>query len=761
MKNVMKKTSLIKSVLVASTAFSVVMATQSAEAYTRTRKQPSIEVHLDVLDSLRGSSTPFAQATIAPAPAAPVHSAKPTAIPFGKASAKMPVKSAPQPQPAAAAKTVAQFQPLGEPTTKIVPAPSAVTAPKAAVPVPTPAAPLAEVKVQQSFAQYEPASVMNEPVAPIITPPATIAKTEAPKKTEKQPKKPIAPKQEKVKEPVVAKTEPVLQAQPMLDELIKDKKEAPAPIAKVEAKAEPKLDEVIKDEASIAVKPKAKPMEVPEVKLDELAKELPAKKEKPKPSKVDPTKLSALSELPALEEMPAPPKAPKDTKLTSIPELPALEELPAPKASDEKLAKLPELPELEKQPSALKEMAPPPLPELAELEKKEAAPIIAEPSSALEELPPLAELPKAEKLPELKMPPLPAGEAKKEVAAKEKAKEEMKAAEETAAIVAEVNPLPSETPPPPPLVATEAPKAPVPPLPSPEKQAEKSEKEAIKEDDGMFSGLKSQVSGLLGAENTTAKEAKAPEKAKLPALPAPPSLTVTKDTKTSALPPLPKEEVDEVPVASVANRTLPPLDAIKTAQPVEKHVKAETPAEKTAPANTEDKKPEEAKLAELSLPEEVKAPAPDAEVKKESKKPEIPAKAFEEKPREEKPAEVKPSVPENIPAPEMGFDEFGRKQLRVVFSKSETEIPTSMQQPLDEFVQYMKENSGVKLQVISYAGTKVDQASIARRISLARALAVRAYFIDKGINTMRIDVKAMGNKSGPNEPQERVDIHSE
>ena len=63
-----------------------------------------------------------------------------------------------------------------------------------------------------------------------------------------------------------------------------------------------------------------------------------------------------------------------------------------------------------------------------------------------------------------------------------------------------------------------------------------------------------------------------------------------------------------------------------------------------------------------------------------------------------------------------------------------------------------------RLKVVAYAAGQSNNASQARRLSLSRALAVRAYLIDKGIRSTRIDVQAMGAPENANGPADRVDL---
>ncbi len=95
--------------------------------------------------------------------------------------------------------------------------------------------------------------------------------------------------------------------------------------------------------------------------------------------------------------------------------------------------------------------------------------------------------------------------------------------------------------------------------------------------------------------------------------------------------------------------------------------------------------------------------------------------------------------------------------LTVVFSQSETEVPLGSQQPLIALAKQLVANNSENIKIIAYASGSNDQVSVARRISLARALAVRAFMIDLGVSNTSISVKAMGNDIPSGSP-ERADI---
>ena len=62
-----------------------------------------------------------------------------------------------------------------------------------------------------------------------------------------------------------------------------------------------------------------------------------------------------------------------------------------------------------------------------------------------------------------------------------------------------------------------------------------------------------------------------------------------------------------------------------------------------------------------------------------------------------------------------------------------------------------------RLQLKAYAGASGESVSTARRLSLSRALAVRAFLIEQDVRSTRIDVRALGVAADAG-PPERVDL---
>jgi outer membrane protein OmpA-like peptidoglycan-associated protein len=69
----------------------------------------------------------------------------------------------------------------------------------------------------------------------------------------------------------------------------------------------------------------------------------------------------------------------------------------------------------------------------------------------------------------------------------------------------------------------------------------------------------------------------------------------------------------------------------------------------------------------------------------------------------------------------------------------------------------LKKNSALRVKLEAYARGNSQNASQARRLSLSRALAVRAGLMNQGVKPTRIDIRALGNKVPGGTPN-RVDV---
>ena len=94
----------------------------------------------------------------------------------------------------------------------------------------------------------------------------------------------------------------------------------------------------------------------------------------------------------------------------------------------------------------------------------------------------------------------------------------------------------------------------------------------------------------------------------------------------------------------------------------------------------------------------------------------------------------------------------------VKFATGATDLPSGSQAMLDGVAAKLMADDALRVQLVAHATGSADQAMEARRVSLARAVAVRAYLIDKGVRSLRMDVRALGNRSDDGPASDQVDL---
>ncbi|MFQ5775993.1 MAG: OmpA family protein, partial [Kiloniellaceae bacterium] len=99
----------------------------------------------------------------------------------------------------------------------------------------------------------------------------------------------------------------------------------------------------------------------------------------------------------------------------------------------------------------------------------------------------------------------------------------------------------------------------------------------------------------------------------------------------------------------------------------------------------------------------------------------------------------------------------GLTETRLVFEQGSAELSEAAKAQLQVLAKQLAQNSAARVQLLAYAKDTGNGSSRARRLSLSRALAVRAFLIDQGIRSTRLDVRALGNKVDGG-PADRVDI---
>ena len=93
---------------------------------------------------------------------------------------------------------------------------------------------------------------------------------------------------------------------------------------------------------------------------------------------------------------------------------------------------------------------------------------------------------------------------------------------------------------------------------------------------------------------------------------------------------------------------------------------------------------------------------------------------------------------------------------RVLFAAGSADLNDDGRQALTQLAARLGRDADSRIQLLAYADGNAENESQARRLSLSRALAVRAYLIDQGVRSTRVNVQALGIKSAGG-PPDRVD----
>jgi outer membrane protein OmpA-like peptidoglycan-associated protein len=96
-------------------------------------------------------------------------------------------------------------------------------------------------------------------------------------------------------------------------------------------------------------------------------------------------------------------------------------------------------------------------------------------------------------------------------------------------------------------------------------------------------------------------------------------------------------------------------------------------------------------------------------------------------------------------------------QVRVLFNSQEKTPLKAELLKLEKVINALASGHTQRIQLVAYASKSDSSASKARRLSLTRALSIRSYLINNGINSGKMSIKALGNKI-ENGPPNRVDI---
>ncbi|MCH8154792.1 MAG: OmpA family protein [Proteobacteria bacterium] len=97
------------------------------------------------------------------------------------------------------------------------------------------------------------------------------------------------------------------------------------------------------------------------------------------------------------------------------------------------------------------------------------------------------------------------------------------------------------------------------------------------------------------------------------------------------------------------------------------------------------------------------------------------------------------------------------ERVRVLFQEGSAVLSEAAKGQLKGVAAFLEANASARVQLLAYAKATAESASRARRLSLSRALAVRAFLIEQGVRSTRMDVRALGDKV-PDGPVDRVDV---
>jgi len=96
-------------------------------------------------------------------------------------------------------------------------------------------------------------------------------------------------------------------------------------------------------------------------------------------------------------------------------------------------------------------------------------------------------------------------------------------------------------------------------------------------------------------------------------------------------------------------------------------------------------------------------------------------------------------------------------QIRIPYDEELDIIPETVKGRIVGLIEKMNGDYSLHLQVLAYASGDDDEIGRARGVSLARALAMRNFLVENGLDLSRMDVRALGN-TAQEDPADRVDL---
>ncbi len=120
------------------------------------------------------------------------------------------------------------------------------------------------------------------------------------------------------------------------------------------------------------------------------------------------------------------------------------------------------------------------------------------------------------------------------------------------------------------------------------------------------------------------------------------------------------------------------------------------------------------------------------------------------------PATAAPPAPPPISATAGTTARVETSGLRLIFKPDEADLSPVSNSALGDLVKATPKVDTITFNVVAYAKGVADDPSVARRMSLARGLAVRAALMADGVASTHIYIRALGAAGG--DPADRVDV---
>ena len=96
-------------------------------------------------------------------------------------------------------------------------------------------------------------------------------------------------------------------------------------------------------------------------------------------------------------------------------------------------------------------------------------------------------------------------------------------------------------------------------------------------------------------------------------------------------------------------------------------------------------------------------------------------------------------------------------EIVIPYGSTQIDLDVNQEALLKPLVDQLRNDERAAVRVQAYASGEASDPNKARRLSLQRALKVRKYFIDQGIRSVRVEVRALG-MNGPDGSVDRVDV---